>query len=266
MIWALVAAAGLFSGFVGGLLGVGGGILLVPLFLELFSAMHQVAHPTQTAFGTSHVVILLTSLAAVRAQSRHGGTDWEAVQRMGAGVLAGALLGGYAAALLSGRLLQYLFAGFVTAMALRTVRAARSDPPPARARKPGTIATFSAACGIGGFASFFGVGGGILAVPYLLRFHGKPIHEAMATSSGLLVVTASASLAAYAWNGRHIGGASPLLVGYVHLGVGLAAGAAAVLGAWYGVKAARKTSRRKLLYFFAALLVAVAGRLVMRGG
>jgi len=265
LIWLLLLALGVGIGFIAGFLGAGGGLLLVPVFLEVMPHLPGVELPVKTSLGTSHAVVLLIQIAAIRTQARFGGTDWTTVLRMSVGILFGALLGGYLATLLPPGLFRYFFAAFLSLVATRMVLAAYRPPRPPPERLPGRASTVAAGAGIGAFASFFGIGGGVLNVPYLLRFHGKSMHDTLATSSGLISVTAGVSLVSYVINGWGISGESAWLFGYVHLGAAAATGVGSLAGSNLGVRVRRRASRKTLFHVFTLLLVCVILRMLFRG-
>jgi uncharacterized membrane protein YfcA len=259
--WALLFPLGYLTGALAGLMGIGGGILLVPIFLELFAIEYPGEKTTQLALGTSLAVVFLASLAALRAQLRFGKIDFPLIGRISMGGILGAILGTLSAFETEETLLRYLLAGLLTLIAIKMATASR-EIKAAKLNNIGALAQATFGVGIGFFSSFFGVGGGILAVPFLMRFCKKEPHEAMATSTGLIVFLSAASLLSYALL------APPTklayTIGYVNLLAALITGAGAILGAKEGVKLARKIKAPRLLKGFATLLIFVAIRLIIK--
>jgi uncharacterized membrane protein YfcA len=263
MIWFALALVGLSAGLIAGLLGIGGGILLVPAFMELFGLWFPQGAVEQTAIGTSHTVIAVASLMAVMTHKSHSKIDFRMVLRLLAGALVGISIGTFCATKADGVTIRLLLAVVLCTVAYRTVTRARKhalEPPP-----PSPDWTHSVAgVGIGTFSSFFGVGGGILLVPFLSRFGGKRTLDAMATSSTFIMFSASISALLFMFFGVADGNTAPMSVGYVHLGGVAVGGGAAIIGAKIGVKTSRKISAERLLHFFSLLLLLVAARLVYR--
>ncbi len=259
MTWLLLLPLGAGAGFVAGLLGIGGGVLLVPLFLEFFRAHGYPPLSVQTAMGTSKAVVLVSAAIAAREQARAGRVDWGAVLSLAPWVVVGALAGGVAAAWTSPSVLQVAFGVFLAVVGLWMAR----GRPPARSGLPAGLR--AGGFGVGALASFFGVGGGILAVPLLHRSFGKPIHEAAATSSGLMLFTASAGVATHLWAGWVQHNPVPGTVGFVHVGAWALGGLGALAGARRGVRVAGRVSPDLLRRLFAAVLLAVSIRLLVFG-
>lgn len=263
MIWLALVAVGLSAGFIAGLLGIGGGILLVPAFMEIFALWFPQGAVEQTALGTSLTVIAGASFMAVTTHRQHAEIDFGMVLRLLFGALLGIAIGTFCASRADGTTFRILLAMVLCTVAYRTAtRAKFAVAEPAPPSPPWTHPV--AGIGIGTFSSFFGVGGGILLVPFLSRFGGKKIHDAMATSSAFITVNATLSAILYICMGLFDGNSAPMTLGYVHLGAAAVGGGAAIIGAKIGVKAARKVSGVKLLQAFSLLLLVVAFRLVYK--
>ncbi len=173
---------GAFAGIAAGLLGVGGGLLVVPVLVAVFQLQsfdpQIVMH---LALGTSLATIVFTSLSAVVAHHRRGAVVWAMVAKMAPGMLLGAMLGAYVADNVGGEQLKLFFAVFEIAVAVYMVIGA---PVAINAFHDALTRTelFGVSVGIGGLASVLGIGGGTLTVPYLCM-RGINIHQAVAVSA-----------------------------------------------------------------------------------
>ncbi len=263
MTWLALFPLGLGAGFLAGLLGLGGGILWAPVFLEVFRAQGFPAFSAQTALGTSKAVVLLSALSAVRAQHGSGRIDWATVRRLAPALILGAMAGGAAAAWIPGRWLRRAFSGLLVAVAVLVARGRARVPERPGPVSPGLLLP----CGflVGAFASLLGIGGGVMAVPLLHRGIRKPLHQAMATSAGLMLCTASTGVLTYLVTGLVRHNPIPLTVGFIHLPAWGLGGSGALLGARLGVRAAQRLDADRLRWVFALVMLAVALRLALAG-
>lgn len=259
---ALLAAyvgLGLVVGFVAGLLGVGGGLIIVPVLILLLHTNGLAAGmEPQLALGTSLASILFTSLASVRAHHRHGAVEWPLVRRITPGVVLGTLGGAMVAAQMPATLLKLFFVAFLFYAAVQMWL----DFKPAPHRElPGRGGTTLAGGAIGVVSSWVGIGGGTLSVPFML-WHNVPLHRAIATSAAIGFPIAIAGTAGYllgGWNATDLPSGS---LGFVYLPAlaGIALGS--VLTAPLGARTAHRLPVRPLKRFFALLLLALALRMV----
>ena len=178
----LYIAVGLFAGFLAGLLGVGGGLVIVPVLAFIFAAQHfPEAHILHFALGTSLASIIFTSVFSVRAHHAHGAVNWGVMRTITPGIVTGTLLGTWLAAGLSTVFLKIFFVLFVfyagTQMLLNI------KPKPAR-QLPGLAGMFAVGNVIGGVSALVGIGGGTLSVPFMTWCNIK-MHEAIGTSAAI---------------------------------------------------------------------------------
>ena len=227
----LLLLSGLLAGTFGALLGLGGGILIVPILTLGFGV------PLTAAVGTSLICVIATSTGAAAINVRAGRADVRLGTTLGAGTVVGALTGGLVAGLLPDRALAGLFAallaytGFSMTRRLRTSEQVADDE---LAMDPGAIDGSEAApyrthrlwTATGGaflagnVSGLLGVGGGIVTVPLMRLVMGAPMRVAVATSNFMMGITAAAGAYAYLFRGD----IDPRLAAPVVLGV--AAGAA----------------------------------------
>lgn len=252
-------ALGLATGFVAGLLGVGGGLIIVPVLIVMLHAQGLAAGmEPQLALGTSLAAIVFTSLSSVRAHHRHGAVEWVVVRRIALGVLAGTFVGALLAARVPAAVLKVFFVLFLFYAAIQMWLDFK--PAPHRAM-PGRAGTALAGTAIGAVSSWVGIGGGTLSVPFML-FHNIPLHRAIGTSAAIGFPIALAGAAGYVVGGRHAAGLPAGSLGFVYLPAlaGIVAGSVltAPLGAW----TSHRLPVRRLKRIFALLLLVLAIRML----
>jgi len=254
-------AIGACSGFLGGLLGIGGGVVIVPALILLFDGFGILPSGLVTivAVATSLACIVFTSLAAAYAQIRRNMVDWRVVRRWTGYLLAGSFLAGSVAETLSVIVFRSLIGCFLLFVAVVMLT---SWKPSAHRRFPG-LAVSAGLGSLGGLISgIAGIGGGNVVVPTLVYFN-IPLHRATATSSALGVPIATAGALGYiatGWNEPALGQISVL--GYVYLPALAAIVAATLVAAPLGVRAAHALDPGPLRKIFGGLLVLVATRML----
>src|SRR3972149_1764806 len=163
--YAAYLALGAFAGFLAGLFGVGGGLVLVPVLLLLFDAQHfPVEHVMHLALGTSMATIVFTSLSSMRKHHQHGAVNWRVVRNITPGILLGTLFGALLAASIPTRGLGIFFTLFVYFAAAQIVL----DVGPAATRQlPGMTGMTSVGTFTGWISTLGSIGGGTVVVPFL---------------------------------------------------------------------------------------------------
>ncbi len=252
-------ALGLATGFVAGLLGVGGGLIIVPVLIVMLHVQGlAVGMEPQVALGTSLAAIVFTSLSSVRAHHRHGAVEWVVVRHIALGVLAGTFVGALLAARVPAAVLKVFFVLFRFYAAIQMWLDFK--PAPHRAM-PGRAGTTLAGTVIGAVSSWVGIGGGTLSVPFML-FHNIPLHRAIGTSAAIGFPIALAGAAGYVTGGWHAAGLPAGSLGFVYLPAlaGIVAGSVltAPLGAW----TSHRLPVRRLKRIFALLLLVLAIRML----
>ncbi len=253
---------GLVVGFLAGLLGVGGGMMLVPVLTLLFSQRGVPAGlAVKMAIATSMSTIVFTSLSSVRAHQSLGNVRWTVVRSFAPGMMAGSLLAGAGAfALLKGQALALGFAGFMTYLALQMLRGVQ--PRPER-ELPGPLGLAAVGGGIGFLSALVGAGGAFLSVPFM-TWCNVPPREAAGTSSALGFPIALASTMGYVVSGWGLPAALPGTVGYLNLPALLLVSLASVSLAPLGARAAQRLPVATLKRLFAVLLLALAITMLWR--
>lgn len=252
-------ALGLATGFVAGLLGVGGGLIIVPVLIVMLHALGLAAGmEPQLALGTSLAAIVFTSLSSVRAHHRHGAVEWTVVRRIALGVLAGTFVGALLAARVPATVLKAFFVLFLFYAAIQMWLDFK--PAPHRAM-PGRAGTTLAGTAIGAVSSWVGIGGGTLSVPFML-FHNIPLHRAIGTSAAIGFPIALAGAAGYIVGGLHATGLPAGSLGFVYLPALAGIVAGSVLTAPLGARTSHRLPVRRLKRIFALLLLLLAIRML----
>lgn len=257
---------GAVAGVLAGLLGVGGGIVIVPVLFTVLGALDvPLDSRMHVAVGTSLATIIPTSIASVRAHLKRDAVDWALFRAWLPGLVVGVGIGTWAAnVMMDGRMLSLVFGSVALVVAADLGLRKRSDetPPPSDARPwhfgPGGSGI---AAIVGAFSAMMGIGGGTLSVPFLNAV-GVPIHRAVATSAGFGLIIAVPAAIGYVAGGWEAAGRPPGSLGYVNV-LGFAAiVATTVLTAPIGSKIAHAISAKMLRLLFAGFLVLTALRML----
>lgn len=258
-LFAAYGGLGLVVGFVAGLLGVGGGLIIVPVLIMLLHTHGQaVGMEPQLALGTSLATILFTSLSSVRAHHRRGAVEWSLVRRIAPGIVLGTLAGAALAARMPATVLKIFFVVFLFYAAVQMWLDFK--PAPHRGL-PGRIGTSLAGGVIGVVSSWVGIGGGTLSVPFML-WHNVPLHRAIATSAAIGFPIAFAGATGYVLGGWTVSGLPVGSLGFVYLPALAGIVLGSVLTAPLGARTAHRLPVRPLKRVFALLLFTLALRMV----
>ncbi|RKR71326.1 sulfite exporter TauE/SafE family protein [Marinobacter nauticus] len=251
---------GALAGTMAGLFGIGGGLVIVPVLI--FSFGLQGISPeiaAHHAVGTSLATIVFTSISSIRTHHQHGAVRWDLFRPMTFGIVVGAVLGAWTAAMLSGPVLETIIGVFVILVALKMIL--EVNPKPGR-DVPGTTG-LGAAGGIIGWASaIFGIGGGTLTVPYLSWCNVK-MQQAVATSAACGFPIAIAGALANVWTGWQDPDLPELSLGFIYLPALVGVVATSVFFARIGAGLAHRLDGRLLKRIFAIMLVLVGLRFLL---
>lgn len=256
---AALVATGLVAGVLAGLLGVGGGIVIVPVLYHLFTLLGiDEAVRMHAAVGTSLATIIPTSILSSRAHKRRGSLDMGLIRRLMPGVIAGVLLGSVASRYLSGAVLTAVFA--VMALLVALSMAFKRDGFAVADGLPGLLGSSLLGGGIGGLSTLMGIGGGTLSVP-LLNALRIPMHTAVGTGAMLGMVISIPGALAFVFNGLGVPLRPPFSLGYVNL-LGFALIVPATLATTtLGAKLAHSLDARRLRQVFAGFLALTSLRM-----
>jgi uncharacterized membrane protein YfcA len=256
-----LAAIGTCTGFLAGLLGIGGGMVMVPFITLILSHRGFPAEYTlKVAVATSLATIAFTSLVSLRAHHRRGAVLWPVVRALAPGILVGSALGAQVAHLLPGKAMGVFFAVFVGFSATRMLLDRKPKP---HRTLPGAAATFGVGTVIGGVSALVGAGGAFISVPFMTWCNVK-IHDAVGTSAALGFPIALAGTLGYIWAGHGLPQMPPGSVGYLWLPGLVIISAASMLMAPLGARTAHRTDIRPLRKMFAFVLYGLAAYFVLR--
>ena len=251
VLWISYALLGLFAGMVAGLLGVGGGLIMVPILAGLFAGQGFAAqHLMQLAVGTSLATIVFTSLSSMRAHHRRGAVNWSVMRQLSIGIVLGGWLGGVLAVWLGGLLLAGLFGVFELVVAAQM---AFGRPPAPHRTRPGRLRNLVSGLLVGAVSALLGIGGGTLTVPYLV-WHNVDMRQAVGTSAacGLPIALVGAlGFAVVGWGQADLPAGSS---GYLYWPAVVAISVTSVLGAPMGAWLAHRLQRQRLKSTFAGFL------------
>jgi len=249
---------GACAGLLAGLLGIGGGLVIVPALAMLFAqhgfAPNSIMH---FAVGTSLAVIIPTSISSMLAHNRRDGVHWPVVRLMVPGMLLGALASAWLAKQMSSHSLALVFGVFVLVVAARLLLGTH---PAAHRSMPGRMGLGIAGSLIGLVSGLLGIGGGTLTVPYLL-WHQGDIRQAVGTSATLGLPIALAGTLGFIISGLDDPSQPGLNSGYVYWPAVAAIMVASVPMAPLGARLAHHLPRVALQRVFAALLLVVGAKM-----
>jgi uncharacterized membrane protein YfcA len=258
-----LALLGAVAGFLAGLLGIGGGMLMVPFVTFILSARGLAADlAVKMAIATSMATIVFTSISSVRAHHRRGAVRWDLVRTLAPGIVGGGLLSSLGVfTYVEGSHLAVCFGLFVGFSALRMVtdRKLRATRP-----LPGPAGQFVAGGVIGFVSGLVGAGGAFISVPFM-TWCSVAIHNAVATSAALGFPIAVANVAGYVAAGLGVPGRPAASVGFVWLPALAAIAACSVLTAPLGARAAHALPVRPLQRIFAGMLSLLAAYMLWTG-
>jgi uncharacterized protein len=249
---------GLAAGFVAGLLGVGGGLLMVPALSWAFAQQgFSPEYNIHIALATSLAVIVPTSISSLRTHHAHGAVDWSAVRRIAPGILLGTLTGSFAAAKLPDAGLKVFFTVFLFYAATQMLLGFK---PPASRQMPGWPGMSLAGSVIGLVSSWVGIGGGTLSVPFL-TWCNAGLRKAIGTSAAIGLPIALAGSLGYIVAGLHVDGLPAASIGFINLPAVLAIALGSWLTAPLGAHATHKLPVQRVKRIFAGLLYLLAIRM-----
>lgn len=263
LLIAQLVLLGLCTGFLAGLLGIGGGMLMVP-FITIILSGQGVAPDlaVKMAIATSMATIVFTSISSVRAHHKRGTVRWDIVKRLAPGIVLGSALASVGVfALLKGAWLALFFAAFVSFSATQMLL--DKKPKPSRTL-PGTAGQIGAGTVIGFLSGLVGAGGGFVSVPFM-TWCNVAIHNAVSTSAALGFPIALANALGYVVAGQGVAGLPAGSLGYISLPALVVIATASVIMAPLGVRAAHALPVKSLKRVFASILYVLAAYMLYKG-
>lgn len=204
--------SGAFVGLMAGLLGIGGGLILVPILTAAFGFFFHSNEVVHLAIGTSVATILVTSFSAVRAHHQLKNVRWDLVKTLSIGILAGAFLGGWSAQFIPTKHLSEIFA---TLEALFALYFLLDIQPKAHKEMPPLPQRTLAGAMIGSISALVGIGGGAITTPYLV-WHNIPMRQAIGTSAACSLPVAFAGSLGFLIGGLNATDLPPYSTGYIY--------------------------------------------------
>jgi uncharacterized membrane protein YfcA len=252
----MLMLCGSISGFLAGLLGIGGGMILVPFMILVFNHLgfnqEVIVH---MAIATGMATILFTTSSAIWAHHKHGSIDWKLVASLSPGMIFGGLIGG--SELFEALKTSWLSLFFAIFIVYTSIQMLLNKKPTAGRDLPGVIGLFSFGTFAGALASLVGAGGAFITVPFMLWCNVKP-HTAMATSSGLGLPVSLAATIGYmygSWGNPNLPSGS---LGFVYLPAVACIVIVSIFTAPFGAKMARKLNVAQLKRVFGIMLFFLA--------
>lgn len=254
-------ALGAAVGFAAGLLGIGGGMLLVPFITIMLTAKHfpdeLVVH---MAIATSLATIMFTSISSVRAHNQRGAVSWHIVKLLAPGILIGSWVGPWIGKQMNSATLAMCFALFVSFSATQMLL----DRKPAAARElPNAPGMFGAGGVIGVLAGLVGAGGGFVSVPFMTWCNVK-IHNAVATSAALGFPIALAGTLSNIYFGMTAPNLPTGSLGFIYLPALLVVSLTSVTTAPLGARTAHRLPVKSLRRIFGGVLYALAAYMLYK--
>ncbi|OGP65082.1 MAG: hypothetical protein A2170_17085 [Deltaproteobacteria bacterium RBG_13_53_10] len=257
----LFVALGCVIGFLAGLFGVGGGILMVPVLI--FSYDYAGISPsvlTHVAIGTSLFVVLFASVSSAYQHRKQHNIDWRAVLLIGLFSALTAFVTTRLAAILSGRHLRIAFALVVVTAGIRMLTEGETQAQKKLELSAVPSSFRLALIGItaGIVSALAGVGGGVITIPMMYYLVNMPLKLAIGTSSAAIFITAAFSVAGYILNGMGHAGLPPWSLGFVDLQRGAALAIGSLVTARVGASVSFRTHPYRLRKFFALFIICVS--------
>ena len=255
------AAGGAIAGFMAGLLGIGGGLVIVPIMVYCLTwqgVSHEVV--MHLALGTSMACIIFTGGSGTLAHHRHGTVDWRILHRIAGGLFVGALLGTFVASRMSTNVLKGVFGVFLYCAAVDMIL--DTKPRPTR-HLPGRAGLFGAGSVIGVASGMLGIGGGALSLPFLV-WCNVPMHYSIGTATAMALPIAVAGTLGYIYHGLHVSHLPASSLGYVYLPALAGIACAGILTAPLGASVSERLPVKELKIAFAVLLIVVGTDMLLR--
>ncbi len=251
---------GAFAGTVAGLLGVGGGLIIVPVLVFIFSGHHFAADSiVHMAVGTSLASIVVTSISSTYAHHARGAVQWPVFWKLLPGIIVGTFAGAAIADLMNAASLRIFFGIFELSVAVQMALNIRPNP---QRQLPGWFGTTTAGTGIGIISAIVGIGGGTMTVPFLV-WCNTVMQKAVATSAAVGLPIAVAGATGYIVTGLNESQLPANAIGYVYWPALLGIIVTSMLFAPLGARLAHNLPAARLKKIFALLLAVLGVRMLM---
>lgn len=250
------------AGFLSGIFGVGGGIIIVPLLLVVFHALHfPQAVLMHMAVGTSLAAIVIIASFSTTMHYRRGATIWSHYRKLGVGIVCGVIVGAILAHHLHSYILRLLFGALALLLGLRMLLSRESQGEKVSANLPVQWITSSVSVGVGMMSGMLGIGGGSFFVPLLSRWR-VPMRDAVAVSSACSVTAATVGSVCFILSGQGYPNLPAHAIGFVYWPAVIGIGIMAPLFVFAGVAVSRRTPNARLKKLFAVMLIVMAIKMI----
>lgn len=257
----LLLFVGSIAGFVAGLFGIGGGIIVIPITLWVLDLQNiDAEHIQHIAIGTSFFVMMFTTLISSWAQFKQNAIRWDILKSMAPGLIGGSIIGSALASRIPSQNLQIVFIIFSYLVAFKTLVGYNPKTSWSLPKSTGLVGVGSF---IGSISSFLGIGGGILNVPFMLSCK-VPIKEAVGTSASLSWVVAFMGSLSYLILGIQTTDLPNYTVGFCYLPIAITLTISTTLFAPLGVKMAHKIQPKLLQTIFGVLLLIITSQILLK--
>jgi len=259
MEWAAYLGTGALVGFAAGLLGIGGGVVMVPLLVLVFRSHGMPSqHVVHIALGTALAAMVFTSASSMRAHHAHGAVDWNIARAMSPGMLAGSFVAALVAGLIATRPLAI---GFTVLVFYAATQILLNLKPPGSRDLPGAPGLFAAGALIGAISSLLAAGGAFLTIPFL-TWCKVPLRRAIGTAAANGLPIAAAGAAGYILQGARVADLPSPSLGYIYLPALAFVVMTSMLTAPLGARVAHRLPVKRLRVIFALLLYLFALRML----
>ena len=261
LVLLLLFAVGLLVGFTAGLIGIGGGVLIVPFLYFFYNhpAIADFALPdalhVAVAHATSLFVVLPTAIRGSYSYSKAGLIVWQVALPVAIASMVGAVIGAKLAIVMPAESLKFGFGCFLLASGTQLLLRRKAGEP--RPVNTNLIATTITGLLVGTLSGMMGVGGGILALPLLMYLLHVDLRRSAATSLVIVGFASLAGVATYALSGTGVAGRPPMSLGYIHVGAAIPILIGALISVHWGTQANQRTNVRVLRFIFAAVFISL---------
>lgn len=257
----ILLIAGSVAGFTAGLLGIGGGLVVIPITLAVAHWLKfPLEHLQHIAVGTSFGVMIFTTFVSMMTQHKRKAINWHIAKLMILGSVIGTLLGSFVATYIPGKELQIIFVVFCYVIAIKTFINRKIE-------QEGNVPSKKTLSGYGGLVGFvsaiLGIGGGVLNVPFLL-YHHIDIKKAVGISSAISFAIGLFGFVGYTYSGWNISNLPEYSFGYCNIPIALTLALTAMIFAPIGVKFSHRLPKAKLQITFAILMLIVATQILWK--
>lgn len=257
----LLLISGSIAGFIAGLFGIGGGIIVIPVTLWVLNSQQvNQEHIQHIAIGTSFTVMLFTTFVSSLAQYKQKAILWSVLKPMAPGIILGSFTGSFLASYIPSKNLQVVFIAFCYLIALRTLLGFKAK---SSWSLPGKAGLFGVSSSIGTLSSLLGIGGGILNVPFMLASK-IPIKQAIGTSAALSWTISLIGVISYLILGLKTPNLPEGTLGFCYLPIAITLAITTSLFAPLGVKLAHKLPSKFLQSLFAILILVVSTQILFK--